>query len=56
MKKKDFQYDYKFDWILKKQLIAPEVQEDYKKKILEKIDGKNEHKHKQRAKDDEEDN
>ena len=42
MKKQNFEYDYKFDWILRKarvKEIAPEP-EDYKKKLLEKLEGK----------------
>lgn len=42
MKKQNFEYDYKFDWILRKarvKEITPEP-EDYKKKLLEKLEGK----------------
>jgi len=43
MKKQGYEYDYKFDWIIRKarsKEIAPET-EDYKLKLLEKLEGKN---------------
>ena len=46
MKKQGFEYDYKFDWILRKarvKEITPEP-EDYKKKLLEKLEGKDKQK------------
>jgi hypothetical protein len=54
MKKENYEYDYKFDWILRKarnKELAPHP-EDYKKKIMEKLDDSK--KKKKRSKEDEE--
>lgn len=56
MKKENYEYDYKFDWIIKKQRhkeIGVTSQEDYKKKLLEKLEDPYK-KRKKKSKEDEE--
>lgn len=56
MKKSNFEYDYKFDWIVRKaknKEIAAD-KEDYKKKLMEKIEGKD--KNKEQRDEEEDDN
>ena len=56
MKKKEYTYDYKFDWILRKarvKEITPD-KEDYKKKLKEKLDEREGNKKRKRQDDDEE--
>ena len=57
MKKKEYEYDYKFDWILRKQKHKEigNNTEDYKKKLLEKLEeDKNMKKRKRKDEEDEE--
>lgn len=56
MKKEKYEYDYKFDWILRKarnKELAPHT-EDYKKKIMEKLDDNGHKKRKKRSREEEE--
>lgn len=55
MKKQGFEYDYKFDWILKKSRAKEIAQkpEDYKKKLLEKLEGKDKQKKNRKSDEDE---
>ncbi len=43
MKKMDYEYDYKFDWVVKKaskgKEITPDPVEDYKKQLASKLEG-----------------
>lgn len=57
MKKKDYEYDYKFDWVLKKaqkgQDSTPAPVEDYKQKLRQKLEGRDKKKQNDEDEDEE---
>ena len=56
MKKKEYAYDYKFDWIIRKQKHSLGLtNDDYKRKLIEKLEiDKYDRKHKKKDEEDEE--
>lgn len=56
MKKQQFEYDYKFDWIVRKNRnkeIQPD-KEDYKRRLREKLEGEEAQKQRRNNKDGDE--